>query len=156
MPKYTPVDYDAAYRRAKETIVKDTTPAAFVDLGLPSGTLWADRNADPEYDTADGARSGASGAALPNHIQWKELKNCCRWSWDKERCGYDVTGPSGKRIFLRAAGEYSRGLIWNDDVEGRYWSRKGFFSFDEKSQSFIPDDNSDGMLLSVRHIRKAA
>ena len=87
-------------------------PALFgwVDLGLPSGRLWADRPA-PGYYQYDQAVE-AFGEDLPKGVAMAELCEECEWTWDKERKGYDVKGKNGNRIFLPALGWQD----WNEDT----------------------------------------
>lgn len=41
---------------------------------------------------------------LPTVKQFKELINCCRCDWNKDKKGYDIIGPNGNSIFLPALG----------------------------------------------------
>lgn len=79
-------------------------PALFgwVDLGLPSGRLWADRPA-PGYYQYDQAVE-TFGEDLPKGAAMAELCEECEWTWGKERKGYDVVGKNGNRIFIPALG----------------------------------------------------
>ena len=91
----------------------------YTDLGLPSGTIWKNFNAQGFY-TYDEAVS-QFGSRLPSKAQWDELKAECKWSWDGQ--GYKVTGPNGNYITLPAEG--CRNCNWS--VEhigggGYYWS----------------------------------
>ena len=70
----------------------------FVDLGLPSGTLWKNVNEDTEY-TYDDAVS-KFGKKVPTKQQFEELINKCTWTWTGN--AYRVTGPNGNSIFLPA------------------------------------------------------
>ncbi len=94
----------------------------WVDLGLPSGTLWKDKNEAGGFYSYDNAMA-MFGNSLPNKEQWEELKSSCSWVWSGR--GYTVTGPSGESIALPAAGfcylEHGGGVA---DVgsEGYYWS----------------------------------
>ena len=72
----------------------------YVNLGLPSGTLWKDEN-ERSYYSYDQAVS-RFGKELPNKQQFEELINTCQWSWTGN--GYKVTGPNGESIFLPAEG----------------------------------------------------
>ena len=67
------------------------------DLGLPSGTKWADRDANLNYkckhhDYSDELKG------IPTKEQWQELKKYC--TWELKDYGYKVTGPNGNYIFL--------------------------------------------------------
>lgn len=104
----------------------DITTLKFVDLGLPSGKLWAtenvkDVNGNEAYLTFDKAIE-TFGKNLPSKEDWKELFDNSSYSWNEERKGYDVTGPNGNSIFLPAAG-YRGGVSVNDvGSYGYYWS----------------------------------
>ena len=91
----------------------------WVDLGLPSGTLWKNTNEYGFYDYDNAV--GTFGSELPTKEQMEELKNSCRWSWTGE--GYKVVGPNGNSIYLPAAGRRScDGVVSDEDSLGRYWS----------------------------------
>lgn len=99
---------------------KEKTPVGYVDLGLPSGTLWKIQNEARSYYTYDEAIS-RFGNQLPSKTQWEEL-NVCQWSWTGNGC--NVEGPSGGVLFLPANGWY----YWDEEKAyqvggvGYYWS----------------------------------
>lgn len=106
-------------------------PALFgwVDLGLPSGRLWADRPA-PGYYQYDQAVE-AFGEDLPKGVAMAELCEECEWTWDKERKGYDVVGKNGNRIFIpalgwqdwdEATGELISGALGSVGSYGFWWT----------------------------------
>lgn len=98
----------------------------FIDLGLPSGKLWAtenikDKNGNEDYLTYDEAVQ-TFGKNLPSKEDWKELFDNSKYKWNKKRKGYDITGPNGNTIFLPAAG-YRNGVDVNFVGNGGfYWS----------------------------------
>lgn len=64
----------------------------FVDLGLPSGTLWAER--DVEEPTM-------AGCSLPSYAQAQELIECCDFFLGTDSDGrsfYRVQGPNGQYV----------------------------------------------------------
>ena len=78
----------------------------YVDLGLPSGTMWKDKNEWNSYEDHgfykyDEAVSDF-GSSLPTKEQWEELERMCTWSWTGS--GYWITGPNYNHIILPAAG----------------------------------------------------
>jgi hypothetical protein len=79
----------------------DSTAGQYVDLGLPSGTLWKTENEQDTYYTYDQA-TDVFGNSLPTANQFLELINTCQWVWLGNGC--TVTGPNGKAVFLPAAG----------------------------------------------------
>ncbi len=100
--------------------VLPAVPAGYVDLGLPSGTLWKDQNEAGGFYSYDQAMA-KFGSSLPTKEQLEELKNSCRWTWNGN--GYKVEGPSGESIVLPAAGFRScGGSVCRVGSVGNYWS----------------------------------
>jgi hypothetical protein len=95
-------------------------PAGYVDLGLPSGTLWKEQNEIAGFYTYDDAME-MFGNDLPTKEQLEELKTSCRWTWTGS--GYNVEGPSGESITLPAAGRrFCVGSVYFVGSDGGYWS----------------------------------
>ena len=73
----------------------------YVDLGLPSGTLWS---ADYEKEVNDiifEPYELASTKTIPTRAQWNELKRCAKWEFIGEDDKLKVvkcTGPNGNTI----------------------------------------------------------
>lgn len=105
--------------------------AGYVDLGLPSGTLWKSANEVGHYDYNDAVKK--FGNDLPTREQWEELKEHCWWVWNEEdETTAAVVGENGNFILLPAEGFFQPpdpdsfikedGKIVNE-VSGYYWSR---------------------------------
>lgn len=85
---------------------------AYVDLGLPSGTLWATCNvgADTPEGYGDyfawGETQSGSGWCMPTYNQWRELKVSTNTSWTTQNGvnGRLFTASNGNSLFLPAAG----------------------------------------------------
>lgn len=101
----------------------------YIDLDLPSGTLWANMNVGAnspeeygEYLKFDEAQK----YSLPTMEQIKELINDCKWGWTtmNGKKGYKVSSKkdSSKYIFLPAAGYRLNGSLYLDGKNGYYWS----------------------------------
>ena len=91
----------------------------FVDLGLPSGTLWKKANENGLY-TYDEAIE-RFGNKLPTKAQLEELQTECQWTWTE--LGYKVTGPNDNSIVLPAEGFRGRdGELYSVGSSGYYWS----------------------------------
>lgn len=73
----------------------------FIDLGLPSKTLWANENKG--FYLVDDAIS-KFGNNLPSEQDFQELFDNCKMTWDKEKEGYTLTGPNGNTLFLPCTG----------------------------------------------------
>ena len=113
----------------------------YVDLGLPSGTLWKDKNEDGGFYTYEEAVA-KFGNNLPTKEQLEELKDFCRWSWTGN--GYRVEGPSEESIFLPAAGcRDCLGHVLRSNFAGElvgwYWSSTPYNSYFAWSLVFMGD-----------------
>jgi hypothetical protein len=98
----------------------------FIDLGLPSGRLWATENVKngrgkEAHFTFDDAVN-TFGKNLPSKEDWKELFDNSTYKWNKKRKGYDVIGPNGNSIFLPAAGFRGGDIVVSVGSYGHYWS----------------------------------
>lgn len=91
----------------------------WVDLGLPSGTLWKNKNEDGEFYKYDEAKL-KFGKSLPSLKQLVELINSCRWIWNGN--SYEVVGPSGESIILPATGYRDVNGNIRQNTCGYYWS----------------------------------
>ena len=115
----------------------------WVDLGLPSGTLWKDRDEENGltfrqiskihgytnwYESKDEGSFyvfddalNKWGSSVPTKEQWEELQTNCKWIWYGGTKGCKIIGPNGDSIMLPALG-------WDSDKagclggEGFYWS----------------------------------
>ncbi len=101
--------------------VQEKERKGLVDLGLPSGTLWKDKNEGGEFYTYEQAIN-KFGDELPTKEQFEELRSKCQWTWTGN--GYKVTGLNGNYISLPAAGDRGCGgsLIDMGRPYGYYWS----------------------------------
>lgn len=102
----------------------------YVDLGLPSKTLWKDKNEIGGLMTYDQAISKFKNC-LPTYEQWEELKNQCQWKCNGK--DYIVIGPNGESIVLKleegvgCSCTFVRSL---DHTWGCYWSSTPYDSHD--------------------------
>ena len=94
--------------------------SVWVDLGLPSGTLWKRQNESGFYTYEEAINR--FGNKLPERHHFVELINECTWIWMDEY-GYKVVGPNGNSITFPAAGyRFCSGDFYNVGPYGRYWS----------------------------------
>lgn len=116
------------------TMQAQNSSGEYVDLGLPSGTLWKSANEKGGFVTWEEAMQ-RYGDKLPSLEQWEELKGMCKWTWTGK--GYKVTGDNGNSIVLPASGcRYCDGSVGHVGLFGFYWS---------STRSSVPKD-SDGVL----------
>lgn len=101
-------------------------PAGYVDLGLPSGTLWKAENENCGLITY-GQAVNFYGSSLPTKEQFEELKNNCLWTWRGN--GYNLKGKNGESMFLPASGGRScDGSVDGVGSHGSYWSSASYGS----------------------------
>lgn len=108
----------------------------YVDLGLPSGKLWAKTNygASSEGDygiymdwSSRNSIQSVWGSewTTPSHSDILELYQTCTFTWEYNAnsiFGCKVTGPNGKFIFLPAAGFKILGTPQMVGTDIYYWS----------------------------------
>ncbi len=82
----------------KETITSDENDIEYVDLGLPSGTLWSSdfikHDGEITYFTYDSAIT----MRIPTEQQWEELQIKCRWEYYCKEGVFKIAkcfGPNG-------------------------------------------------------------
>lgn len=96
--------------------------SSYVDLGLPSGTLWKNANEGGNqelYSYVEAVRR--FGENLPTIEQLIELRDECEWTWNGN--GYTVVGTNGNSIFLPVAGyRFTDGTVVFANLFGFYWS----------------------------------
>lgn len=136
-------------------IVFATPPRGYVDMGLPSGTLWKNKNEKGliAYDEAI-----KFGNKLPTQEQLDELLTYCKWTWKKD--GLMLTSANGNSIFLPADGEGDSYLNEMDEQGevGYYWLQKekrktkmAIFYLDDEEIEYEEEEEEDieDLLISV-------
>ena len=124
-----------------EKVITQSLKKGYVDLGLPSGTLWKATNESGFYDYDSAIRK--YGKRLPSRDQWEELKDYCTWQWTGK--GYKVSADNGKFIVLPAAGyRFSSGGVDNVGFWGYYWSSTPSSS----KETWLLYFNSDNVRMS--------
>ena len=162
-------------QRAPQRYKWEKVPEGFVDLGLPSSTLWAednwsDRDGETYHFDWDYFVERGFGPLMPSQTMMNELMTECKWTWIGK--GYKVVGPNGNFIMLPADGFYTDeanagewagatqwkgfpeefgkvGAIWTSTPAGRFDGWAGGFSQDTIA---ITDEFSTSYGLSIRFI----
>lgn len=119
--------FDAAgYRTSVEELALRLSknialPKGYIDLGLPSGTLWKEENEDDQFYSYE-AIVAKYGNALPTKEQFDELRQLCTWTWIG--FGYKVVGPNGAVLIMPSSGyQHCDGTIHYEGAYGNYWSQ---------------------------------
>ena len=118
--------YRDGYKDREEEIPVDLrdNKTEYVDLGLPSGTLWSN-----DYEMIDNENYKyepylkTSKLQIPTKEQWEELLNMCRWEYEylgQSSRRHDCIGPNGNVISF-----YSKG--YSKTGEELYNPEKVFF-----------------------------
>ena len=130
------LDFQLGTNVTAEATAKTIVPAGYIDLGLPSGTLWKSSNVTGFYTYDEAVRQ--FGGRLPTEEQWQELRNKCRWSWNGS--GYKITGPNGNSIVLPASGfrRCNRSVEYVG-ISGFYWTSTPYYSYNAYCFSFNKD-----------------
>ena len=102
----------------------------WIDLGLPSGTLWADADlVNPDdskgFWTWDGIMDSEYAPFVPTQEQMQELYDDGTWEWDS-KTGMVFKGKYGKSITFFPEGHRENGAIYEADFVGNYWSSTYF------------------------------
>lgn len=112
--------YNAGYQDGYNKVVKDSVSEGteYVDLGLPSGTLWSsdyvkDDNGKVIYVTQE----NNAAYEIPTYEQFKELMDECKWEQKSEKNWTEsgfyywhewaiCLGPNGNKITFEKTGYY--------------------------------------------------
>ena len=117
---------DGATYTASFSMVKGV-PEGYVDLGLPSGTLWKTENEPNPADSNDfytyDEAVAAFGNKLPVKLQMNELIVNCQWAFDEDNHTVIATGPNGNTLVLPLMGKRScDGTVKGVGINACYWS----------------------------------
>ena len=138
----------------------------YVDLGLPSCTLWATTNAGAGKGNPGGLHFALETAKtdglwggdwrIPGNAEFQELLRVCQWEWTKEGVcqGYRVTGPNGNSMFLPSAGYINPDGSFAGGLTGQvagYWTNEGYsFGFSPIAKGLSTVGNA--LQLSLRPV----
>lgn len=138
-------NFTEEYQEYIKTIDNNSKTVKFIDLGLPSGNLWCDRNIGAnsiesygDYLTFDEACEYDN---LPSKKDFQELIDNCKWEFIEINgvSGYKIIGKNNNSIFLPAAGCHIGSSFYYVGDDGRYWS----FTLDDD------DYNAYGLYFSI-------
>ena len=99
--------YREGYKDRKDEIPIDFRDGntEYVDLGLPSGTLWSSSYEAVDKETLYLPYDKAKEMPIPTENQWRELLEVCKWSIDCNKL-YCI-GPNGNSIYFKRTGYIS-------------------------------------------------
>lgn len=158
-------------------VVEEITPYGtigghgYVDLGLPSGKLWAIENFGGYSEVDYGAyykwsssdvvpNSWGSKWSTPTQEEFDELLNSCTYKWTSKNGvnGYLFIGKNGGELFLPAAGFkiYTEGYGYSGVQSGGsmliYWSAsKSAYTWEGHSYAYIMQGSSESITADVTY-----
>lgn len=130
--------YNSGYKDGYDKVVKETSfgDIEYVDLGLPSGTLWSsnyveDENNEILYVTQENSKA----FNIPTVAQWQELVRVCRWEQGSKRIDTSISscqfqnlaiclGPNGNRIIFEVTGLYEIKSTLERTGEVLFWLKE--------------------------------
>ena len=155
--------YRDGYKDREEEIPVDMRDGKteYVDLGLPSGTLWA-----KTFEKVNGERlflsyDKAKTMNLPTIDQWEELRTTCKWTMDSGRI-YCI-GPNGNTLRFATTGYIeaketcicaNQSLFWLLSEDRSDNSRKAGYVFYTNGLYKYTSDYFSGYKLPVRLVSK--
>ena len=103
--------YRDGYKDCKEDIPTDMgeNDIEFINLGLPSGTLWSSDYRKSEANREYFPYGKAELMDIPSNEQWEELRNTCKWEFDiddsYDLCEARCVGPNGNILRFERTGK---------------------------------------------------
>ena len=127
--------------------------ARFVDLGLPSGTRWSDRNLIG-FHGAPLLGSPLFSLSVPRQEDFEELVEECDASWDDILHGISFVGKNGQSIFFPADGYETNRKNYTKGTFGFYLlnrasAEKNIFKFYRTNVTAMTFSKTDLDLVSV-------
>ena len=131
--------YNAGYQDGYNKVVKDsvTEGVEYVDLGLPSGTLWASDYVKDGDEVLFLPYSEALNYDIPTKEQVDELRESCEISikYDKDdNYVHIVLGPNGNSIVFKGHG-YKTFAELKDTKTAYFWQ---VYNSDKPKAVFVP------------------
>lgn len=165
--------YNAGYQDGYNKVVKDSVSVGseFVDLGLPSGTLWSsDYVKDDKANAIYVTQEGSADYEIPTYEQFKELMDECKWDQKTEKKWTEwgnyyyhdwaiCLGPNGNKITFEKTGLYeatdsltrtSEIFFWLNDKE-YFHNNCASITFD--SLNIGSENMFSGYKLSIRLVK---
>ena len=118
--------YRAGYKDREDEIPVDLRDGKteFIDLGLPSGTLWSADYEKKGDEIIYVPLCEALEYNLPTNEQCFELYNCCSFIYDVIESKICCIGPNGKSICFSSTGYREIGLESSCPTNCFFWIQK--------------------------------
>ena len=146
------IPFKRSYYKSRNLQTPRTVPAAFdvssmewVDLGLPSGTLWAKEDIESTMSFNDARQSFYH--CLPSYSNAMELEKYCSKKWDEDAHVLVITGPNGNSILFPCKGRGKR--YWLKEYEDQLYA-KSFYIGPEVPGRFAIHESDVHLRIYVR------
>lgn len=126
----------------------DVSTIEWIDLGLPSGTLWAKCNSGSQLSFHMAKNRFATN--LPSVVQAQELRSECKRCWDPQTKCMKVIGPNGNFILLPCKEKSESYWLRDYDDKWREYGQRYVISQDN---SFHINDREATSLAFVRLVQ---
>ncbi len=126
-------------RESESSSFEESHDVKFIDLGLPSGTMWADNYLMENDGVSYLPYKDADLKNIPTKEQWDELWSSCQWRYDldgsRELLKAYCVGPNGNVLEFRTTG-YIEAVSITRDYMVKFWL-KDCRDVDEKHSATI-------------------
>lgn len=123
----------------------DISNIEWVDLGLPSGTIWAKKDVDCIMSFYNARIK--FGSRLPSRKNAMELDKYCTKRWDAKVCALILTGPNGNSISFPCEGKAKH--YWLKEYEDKRHA-KSFYISPEEPGRFVINKSDVHLRIYVR------
>lgn len=143
--------YKEGYQAHEEKISVDfqNDKTEYVDLGLPSGTLWA---ADYEKDGDKRIYlpyDNVSASNIPTEEDWNELLKTCRWDYHDREGYFACVGPSGREIPFYCSGHFRDEKSHQYTRASIFWIKDESAGFEKNAVEIWPNENTPKQIVKI-------
>lgn len=147
---YRPYERPYQMPYAPISSTEDISMIEWVDLGLPSGTLWAKTDIASKMIFYSARKQ--FGMNLPSKRMASELKEYCQINWDDHTHSLRLTGPNGNTIDFHVL--ESDKVYWLNSYEEQDTNFGNCFHIGPDKHFWINDKDSKS-LVNVRLVKKS-
>ena len=117
----------------------DLSMTEWVDLGLPSGVLWAKDDEDAVISIHKALQDYPDN--LPSESDAKELRGYCSRQFDSAKKEMIFTGPNGNSVSFKCTDKYTS--YWLNEYESKYRDYGKCFHLSPDNSFYINNKDSN-------------
>ena len=132
----------------------DLSKIEWIDLGLPSGILWAKDDENAVISIHKALQDYPDN--LPSESDAKELGECCSRHFDSAKKEMIFTGPNGNSVSFKCTDKYAS--YWMNEYESKYMDYGKCFHLFPDNSFYInnKDSNTPSHVHLVRRIHESS